>query len=257
MSDTIDAAAQPAMRAERVRSAASSERLVIQMSARDYVTLAQGFYLIFWGLLVTLLTGAQLLIQVGGPTFTEWFLGGGVLATLIGSRRLYQVRSAGERWRKRARAVFALAVLLTYFCLFFYLWRRVPASTYLMGNALAFAATGILYLVAFNHAMAALATALGRPNMALESHLLSASNIGLLLLPFACVIAYVASMSILHGGEPLAELQSLLGHANLLLIVVLLLPFSLTLSLAWSCKDVVLRELATLDHPRELGSGPS
>ena len=93
--------------------------------------------------------------------------------------------------------------------------------------------------------------------MALESHLLSASNIGLLLLPFAGAIAYVVSMSILHKGEPLAELQSLLGHANLLVIVVLLLPFSLTLSLAWSCKDVVLRELASLDHPRELGSGPS
>ena len=153
--------------------------------------------------------------------------------------------------------MFALAVLLAYFCVFFYLWRRVPNSTYLMGNALAFAATGILYLIAFNHAVAALATALGRRNMALESHLLSATNIGLLLLPFACVIAYVISMAIVHQSEPLAELQSLLAHTNLLVIVVLLLPFSLTLSLAWSCKDVVLRELAALDRPREPGSGSS
>ncbi|HUI07848.1 MAG TPA: hypothetical protein VL486_12670 [Verrucomicrobiae bacterium] len=257
MSDTIDAAAQPAVRAERVRSAASRERPAVQIPARDYVALALGFYLVFWGLLVTLLTGAQLLIFVGASTFTEWFLGAGVLATLIGSGRLYQARSAGERWHSRARVVFGLAILLVYFCFFFYLWRRVPTSAYLMGNALAFAATGILYLVAFNHAVAALATALGRPNMALESHLLSVSNIGLLLLPFVCAIAYVIGASILHKGEPLAELQSLLGHANLLVIVVLLLPFSLTLSLAWSCKDVVLRELATLDHPRELGSGPS
>ena len=257
MSDTIDAAAQPAMRAERAGRVASSERPAFQMPARDFVALAQGFYLVFWGLLVTLLTAAQLFVLVGVSTFTEWFLGAGVLATLIGSRRLYQVRSAGERWHNRVRVVFALAILLTYFCFFFYLWRRVPTSAYLMGNALAFAATGILYLVAFNHAVAALAAALDRPNMALESHLLSASNIGLLLLPFAGAIAYVVSMSILHKGEPLAELQSLLGHANLLVIVVLLLPFSLTLSLARSCKDVVLRELASLDHPRELGSGPS
>ena len=257
MSDTIDAAAQPAMRAERVRNAESSENTAVRMPAGDYVALAQGFYFVFWGLLVTLLAGAQLLILVGIPVFSEWVLGAGVLATLVGSRRLYQVRSAGERWHSRVRVVFTLAILLTYFCVFFYLWRRVPSSAYLMSNALAFAATGILYLVAFNRAVAALATALGRRNMAMESQLLSASNIGLLLLPFACVIAYVISMAIFHKSEPLAELQSLLGHANLLVIVVVLLPFSLTLSLAWSCKDVVLRELAGLDRPRELGSGPS
>jgi hypothetical protein len=256
MSDTIDAAAQPAMRAERVRSAESRERPAVPMPARDYVALAQGFYLVFWGLLVTLLAAAQLLILVAIPTFSEWFLGAGVLATLVGSRRLYQVRSAGERWHNRVGAVLTLAVLLTYFCVFFYLWRRVPDSLYLMGNAVAFAATGILYLIAFNHAVAALATPLGRPNIGLESHLLNASNIGLLLVPFACLIAYVISMAILHKSEPLAELQSLLARANLLLIVVLLLPFSLTLSLAWSCKDAVLRELAALDHPREPGSSP-
>jgi hypothetical protein len=31
----------------------------------------------------------------------------------------------------------------------------------------------------------------------------------------------------------------------------LLLPFSLTLSLAWSCKDAVLRQLSNLDHPED------
>jgi len=63
----------------------------------------------------------------------------------------------------------------------------------------------------------------------------------------------------LHGGfpaqRPLSELRFLLGRANLLIIVVLLLPFSLTLSLAWSCKDAVLRQLSALDRPRD--SGPT
>ncbi len=256
MSDTIDAAAQSAMRAERVRSAESGERPAVQVPARDCVGLAQGFYLVFWGLLVTVLAGAQLLIVVGVSTFTEWFLGAGVLATLVGSWRLYQVRSAGERWHSRIRVVFALAVLLTYFCFLFYLWRRVPDNAYLLGNALAFAATGILYLIAFNHAVAALATALGRHDMTLESRVLNASNVGLLLLPFACVNVYLIGMTVLHKSAPLAELQLLLGHANLWIIVVLLLPFSLTLSLAWGCKDIVLRELAALDRPRTGGSGP-
>jgi len=255
MSDTIDparsgidAAAQPAMSAASARRAEPSETITVQLPAADYVALAQGFYFVFWGLLVTLLAGAQLLIMVGIPAYSEWFLGAGVVSTLVGSRRLYQVRHAGGRWHSRARVVFGLAILLAYFCVFFYLWRRVPDSMYLMGNALAFAASGILYLVAFNRAVAALALALGRRTMALESQLLSASNIGLLLLPFVCAVAYIIIMAVFHKTEPLAELQSLLGHANLLVIVVVLLPFSLTLSLAWSCKDVVLQELAAIDR---------
>jgi hypothetical protein len=264
MSDTIDpapsgiaAAAEPAIRAERVRRAESNEIVPVQLPAGDYISLAQGFYFVFWGLLVTLLAGAQLLILVGIPAFSEWFLGAGVLSTLVGSQRLYRVRSPGKRWHDRIRVVLVLALLLAYFCVFFYLWRRVPGSAYLMANALAFAATGILYLAAFNRAIAALALALGHRNMALESQWLSASNIGLLLLPFVGIIAYVVSLAVSHKTEPLAELQSLLGRANLLVVVVVLLPFSLTLSLAWSCKDVVLRELAAIDRPREPGSGCS
>jgi len=245
------------MRAESARSAESSEPTAIQLPAGDYVALAQGFYFIFWGLLVTLLAGAQLLILAGIPAYSEWILGAGVVSTLTGSHRLYRVRSVGERWHRRTRVLFVLGLLLAYFCIFFFLWRRLPNNNYLMGNALAFAASGILYLVAFNRAVAALATALGRHNMAMESQLLSASNIGLLLLPFASIVIYIISLALIHQSEPLAELQSLLGRANLLVIVVVLLPFSLTLSLAWSCKDSVLHELAGIDRPRDPGSGRS
>jgi len=48
--------------------------------------------------------------------------------------------------------------------------------------------------------------------------------------------------------------RTTIGRDNLLIIVVLLLPFSLTLSLAWSCKDAVLRQLSNLDHSRDFGA---
>jgi len=223
----------------------------LHVPARDYVRLAQGFYFVFWGLLLTVLTGAQLLMPIDMPPFAEAFLGVGVLATLIGSWRLYQVRSLGNLWRRRIRQAFALAMLMTYFCLFFYWWRRVPMSTYLLGNVLAFAATGIIYVIAFNRVVAVLATALGRKEMVFESRMFGSGNIGLLLLPFACIIAYIIGMAVLRHSDPISELSFLLGRANLLIIVVLLLPFSLTLSLAWSCKDAVLRQLSALDHPRD------
>ena len=83
--------------------------------------------------------------------------------------------------------------------------------------------------------------------MALESRVLGAGNAALLLLPFACIIAYLIGMVAIRNSNPLVELQSLLDRVNLLIILLLLLPFSLTLSLAWGCKDAVLRQLAKFD----------
>jgi hypothetical protein len=255
MSDTIDAAAPPTTPLTRGDTIKTPVGVDLRVPARDYVRLAQGFYFIFWGLLLTVLTGAQLLMPIDMPPFAESFLGVGVLATLLGSWRLYQVRSLGKSWHQRIRQAFAMAMLMTYFCLFFYWWRRVPMSTYLLGNVLAFAATGIVYVIAFNRVVAVLASALGRKDMVFESRMFGSGNIGLLLLPFACIIAYIIGMAVLQHSDPVSELRFLLGRANLLVIVVLLLPFSLTLSLAWSCKDAVLRQLSALDHPHDTGSG--
>ena len=253
MSDTIDAAVQPTTQLDQGTTIESPVGGDLPVPARDYVRLAQGFYFVFWGLLLTVLTGAQLLMPIDMPPFAESFLGVGVLATLIGSWRLYQVRSLGKSWHRRIRQAFVLALLMTYFCVFFYMWRRVPMSAYLLGNVLAFAASGIVYIIVFNRVVAVLAAALGRKDMVFESRMFGSGNIGLLLLPFACIIAYIIGMAVLQRSDPISELRFLLGRANLLIIVVLLLPFSLTLSLAWSCKDAVLRQLSALDHPRDPG----
>ncbi len=137
---------------------------------------------------------------------------------------------------------------MMYFCLFVYLWRRVPDSDYLLTNVFAFGAAGILYIIAFNRVVAVLAATLSRKDMALESRVFGTGNVGLLLLPFAGIVAYIVASAVLQKGDLLSEVRFVLGRANLLVIIVLLLPFSLTLSLAWSCKDAVLRQLSNLDH---------
>jgi hypothetical protein len=248
MSDTIDAAAQPTAKLEAVAAPEAAGRN-LHIPACDYVRLAQGFYFVFWGLLVTVLMGAQLLILSDIPPFAELFLGLGVLATTVGTWRLYQVRSLGKLWHNRMRMTLALAGLMVYFCLFVYLWRRAPESTYLLANVFGFAGAGILYIIAFNRVVASLASTLGRKDMALESRVFGTGNIGLLLLPFAGVVAYIVVSAVVQRGDLLSEMRFVLSRANLLVIIVLLLPFSLTLSLAWSCKDAVLRQLSNLDHP--------
>src|SRR5258708_27730136 len=134
MSDTIDAVVPPTTQLDQGATTETPVGADLRVPARDYVRLAQGFYFIFWGLLLTVLTGAQLLMPIDMPPFAESFLGVGVLATLLGSWRLYQVRSLGEMWRRRIRVAFTLAMLMEYFCIFFYLWRRAPLSVYLLRN---------------------------------------------------------------------------------------------------------------------------
>jgi hypothetical protein len=257
MSDTIDATAQPVINPPRVDNPPPLGNLALQVSAGDFVRLAQGFYFIFWGLLLTVLTAAQLLLLIGNHFLADSFLGAGVLAVLVGSWRLYQVRSLGEHWRNRTRMLLTLAALLNYFCICFWFWQRAPDSVYLLGNALAFVAIGIFYMIEFNRAIAALASALGHPEMALESRVLGAGNAVLLLLPFVCVIAYLIGMVTIRHGNPFVELQSLLDRVSLVIVLLLLLPFSLTLSLAWGCKDAVLRQIAAFDLKPPKDSDPT
>jgi hypothetical protein len=136
-----------------------------------------------------------------------------------------------------------LAVLMTYFCTFFYMWRRVPTNVYLLGNALAFPGTAIVYMIMLNRAVAALAIVLDRRELLLESRLFSVSNVGFLLVPFAGTLIYLGIASALRQSTMLIELEYLLARSNLIVAILLLLPFSLTLSLAWVAKDATLREL--------------
>ena len=58
---------------------------------------------------------------------------------------------------------------MAYFCLFVYLWRRVPDSDYLLANVFAFGAAGILYIIAFNRVVAVLAASLRRRQMTCQA----------------------------------------------------------------------------------------
>jgi hypothetical protein len=252
MSETTDATAPPtsaraSLGSVREAAATKPERI----PARDLVRLAQGFYFIFWGLLLAVLVGSQSLAGLFFQPIADLLLAGGVLGTLAGSWRLHQAKSVGPLWQGRARWTLALAMLMTYFCIFFCMWRRMPQNTYLLANALAFVGTSICYMVALNRSVAALARVYGRRELVVESRVFGASNIGILMVPFVGALAYVCVMAIRHQTSPLVELEYLFYRASLLVVILLLLPFSLTLSLAWVAKDATLRELSCLDADRE------
>ncbi len=226
-----------------------------RIAAHDLVRLVQGLYLIFWGLLVAALLGAQMVAQVWVRSPLNALMAAGVLATLVGTFRLQRARldssPVGGAWRARARGLMMLAVLMAYFCAFFYMWRRVPTNLYLMVNAIAFPAMAIIYMIAFNYAVAVVGSALGRKGLATESRVFGGCAIGLLFVPFVCAVLYVFPMAVRHKVAPWTEFEFLLSHVNLLVLAMILLPFSLTLSVAWAVKDAAMRQLMRMDTNNE------
>ncbi len=208
----------------------------------------QGLYFIFWGLIVAVLAGTQLVTSPGTQRFVEFFLCGGFAAIIAGTYRLRQARlsAAGANaavWRSRVNVAVWCAGLTGYFGLFFLLWRRLPANSYLLLNAAGSVGAGIAFLIALSRAITAMASATGDRELVVESKLFGAGNVVLLLVPFLGATAFVLRMVYAYGADPLQVLQYLVRKAGLVATTVLLLPFALTASLAWVAKDAVVRRL--------------
>jgi len=224
------------------------------IAALDLVRLVQGLYFIFWGLLVAVLVGGQIVIMLWLRTFAEIFLGIGLLAVLLGTWRLQQVRfhhvqpaALAGAWPRQARQMMGLAVLLVYFGVTFYMWRRLPLSLYLQVNAGAFVAVGMAYVIRLNRTVALVTAALGRGDLAQEARWFGVTGLLLLGLPFAGSLLYMGVMAIRRDTNLIFEFGTLLGRVSLPIMLVLLLPLSLTLGLVWAAKDATLRKLAEID----------
>lgn len=224
--------------------------------------LVQGFYFIFWGLLVAVLTGVQLVTVSETQRLLQAFLGAGVIAALVGAWRLRQARFdvagmslVARRWNRRARETLVAAALMAYFSVFFLLWRCVPGSGFLLTNTFAFLGVGILFVIALNRAIAALAGVIENRDLGVEAKLFGAGNLVFSLLPFVTLMGYACVVALRNQVSALDVLQVLAIRANLVVILVMLLPFSLSLSLVWIAKDAALRRLISADA--ELVQAPS
>ena len=225
-----------------------------KLSAAALVRLVQGFYAIFWGLILTAVVAAHLLTELRPCAFDVGLLELGLVAVLIGSGRLWRVRLGGDdadrqcaAWREQTETLLGTAAVLAYFAAFFCAWRRVPQNYFLLANTLAFLGAGMVYTVLLNRVVSALAPALRRRDLAVESKWYGAGSIGFLLLPLIGVLVYAFGAAAANNTSAVSEILELLDRTNIVLVGMLLLPFSLTLSLIWAAKDAMLEQLSGMN----------
>lgn len=244
-----------------LRSPPASGPAAVELTIGELLRLIQGLYAIFWGLLTMAVVGTQMLVRVWLPLLAEAALVGAAAAVAVGAWRLGQVHLASlqtvavrMRWKRRTLLLRWAAALQLYFAALFCLWWRAPRELYLLANAVAFVFVAIGFLILFNRTIVVLGEVFERSELAWEARLFGLGNIGLLLLPVGALALYVFVAAAVYDMEAVWVLHRLLSRVNWPILIVLLLPFSLTLSLAWAAKDAAARALLTQSAPCESSS---
>jgi hypothetical protein len=204
--------------------------------------LVLAFYFSFWGLLVLLTALAESLVASLLRPISSILIGSGSLALAAGAWRMHRVTGLGESWHRRTRSLLIVTVLVAYLSLFFIMWRQLPTNAYLLAHTLAFFALLLLTVCLLCRPVMVLARLANRPGLVVQAGAFGTVAVVLLLPPFGLLAQRMIEAN-RSGVDPFALLQFWVAHTSLWITMVWLVPFSLTLSLLWSAKDLVLDRL--------------
>jgi hypothetical protein len=213
------------------------------LSIRDRLMLAQGFYFLFFGGLASVLFVADMVVAMSPRAFSSVLSGGGVAAMLVGAWRLRRAQSLGAEWSQAVRCLFIAAGLLVYLFPFFWVWRQMPRNFYFCCHGLAFLAMLMLTMMAMSVASGELARSLQRKGLTWQMVLCLISAVVIQLAPFS-FLARMLATGAWHGEDSAMWLQVLVAQLHPFWITLWLLPFTLSLSLTWTAKDIALELLA-------------
>jgi len=214
----------------------------LPLSIRDRVRLVQGFYFLFFGGLASVALVVEITVAMTPHAFSTVLCGASMVALLTGAWRLQRVKSLGTEWAQSARCLLVAAALLVYLFPFLWAWRQLPRNFYFCCHGLAFLTMLILTMMAMSVSSAVLARALGRKGLTWQMVLTLVTAVVVQLAPFS-FLARLLAVEAWHGDDSLMWLQMLVAQLHPFWITLWLLPFTLTLSLVWTAKDIALELL--------------
>ncbi len=227
----------------------SAGRANVSVSADTLMRGARGFSCVFWGLPHSLLlyTGAvdiRLFPRVRVPAFVL-----GVFVIYCGLVFLQRIGPLTALWQKRVKAALFLLLLEVYLAPFLFWWRRMPYVPYYLANALVLLVCTAMGLFVLNKLGGEIARTLHDPALHAESQISAWLSAVLLLVPAAAALLRSTSYAFDSGASLLQSILASPFQTPHWLNALAVLPFTLTMAIAWKAKERCLRALKTMPHP--------
>lgn len=222
---------------------ATAGAIASAVAAIQLLRVARGFNCVFWGIPLTLLLFFN---AIRFPFWAAMPLPPYVLGVLVIYGGLILLHAAGRltpRWAGLLRAGFAALFLHIYFAPFVCWWQRLPHVPFFLVNVICLFLCTMWLLLVINRLAGELACALDDTGFCLETEICGWSLILLLLLPFLAVFLFSLQAALRHQSDLHAELFQLVRLVPRWALALCLVPFALSMAVAWKAKERCLRRL--------------
>lgn len=206
--------------------------------------LVRGLSALFWGL------PAALIVCVGTATagwFKAFSVVPGLAATgllLFGLWQLGAFQKQERTWRAALDRARLIGLVNFFLCPFLYWWNKMPDQPFFALIVVVLALSGLLFLFNLNLVLARLGEMLPDETLRQETRQFTAINRGLLVALLLVVAAYVFVMQMPNLPVSLLIVIVRLERMSYWsLLMLTLLPLSLTMALIWKTKEVILESV--------------
>lgn len=226
---------------ETVAEIAESDRHLVAaptLLPKDLLRLANGFSRLLWSIPFGLFLFTGTMDFAFGQFFRLPTYIFAVLLFYWGLTALHRVTPLSPAWKRYIRLALVLSFLMLYFAPFIFWWKRQPEQNHFAMNlfALLLAVTWMMWLV--NKLAEEVAIALEDRVFLIETRLCGWAVLGFLLVPLSGFILYAMTISVRQGIPLFHIIEEIrfVSHLHWLLAFVLL-PLTLTVSIAWKTKE--------------------
>lgn len=205
--------------------------------------LARGFSCIFWGIpLALLMFSGALDLRITPRLRIPAFIFGLVLV-FAGILQLSRASDLTPRWARRIRHAQVALLILVYLSPFVYWWRAMPHVPYYGANMLAIVVVAMSGLLALNRLAEEAGRLFGDGTFMIEARLSGWLSVVFLLAPGAmAVIRSILAAAPMENSR----VWSLVLVPYLMprwMYALALLPFTMTMMMAWRAKELCLRAI--------------
>ena len=206
--------------------------------------LVRGLSALFWGL------PAALIVCIGTAT-AGWFKAFSIVPALgatglllFGLWQIGAFQKQERSWRTALDRARLIGLVNFFLCPFLYWWNKMPDQPFFTLVVVVLAVSGLLFVFNLNLVLARLGEMLPDETLRQETRQFTAVNRGLLVVLLVLAATYVFLLQMPHQPVTLLLLMLRLERVGQWSLLMLgLLPLSLTMALLWKTKEVILESV--------------